>query len=213
MGNSNKIQSLWNERYAFVTDAVSFDGWIKNTKVEEKIPQHAKILDLGCGLCPASSYLLDYEFDFFALDFSVTVLKKLAKQLPKCNLIAADLSGMLPFASLSFDLVISDLSLHYFDLQTTQDILCEVGRVLKPDGMFLMRLNSSGDYNFGAGKGEALEKGFYRTASGETKRFFDGNEFPALLGRAWQYSVRETTFNRNGVRKCAWEVYAQKAIR
>lgn len=58
----------------------------------------------------------------------------------------------LPFENNFTDLIICDLSLHYFREKTTFEILEEIKRVLKPDGILLFKVNSVKDVNHGAGE-------------------------------------------------------------
>ena len=70
------------------------------------------------------------------------------------------------------NLVIADLSLHYFKKRKTIEIIKEIKRVLKADGYLIGRVNSIKDINYGANTGEEVEKHYYLTKDGY-KRFFD----------------------------------------
>ena len=48
-----------------------------------------------------------------------------------------------PFEDNSTDLVIADLSLHYFKEKDTNRIISEIKRILKPNGYLFFRLNST----------------------------------------------------------------------
>lgn len=62
----------------------------------------------------------------------------------------------LPFDDNFTDIIISDLSMHYFTKQKTCEILKEMKRVLKPNGILLFRVNSVKDVNHGAGEGTEI---------------------------------------------------------
>ena len=87
------------------------------------------------------------------------------------NAIIGDIRDPLPYAAEQFDFIISDLSLHYFSEKDTFMILGEIHRVLKQNGIMLVRLNSIKDKNHGAQQGKEIEKYFYEH-NGLKKRFF-----------------------------------------
>lgn len=59
-----------------------------------------------------------------------------------------------PIADKKYSLIIADLSLHYFNNETTIHIMKEIKRILKDGGVLLARVASVNDFNFGAGQGE-----------------------------------------------------------
>ena len=56
-----------------------------------------------------------------------------------------DMSDGLPFNDNSKNIIIADLSLHYFDSSKTKYIFNEIHRVLKKNGYLIARVNSSND--------------------------------------------------------------------
>ncbi|MCI8778355.1 MAG: class I SAM-dependent methyltransferase [Bacilli bacterium] len=101
-----------------------------------------------------------------------------------------------PFADESYSLIIADLSLHYFDNNTTIHIMKEIKRILKANGVLLARVASINDFNFGVGVGEQLEKNFYFEGD-YTKRFFnhdDINKYFSIIGEVESF---ETSMIRN----------------
>ena len=73
----------------------------------------------------------------------------------------------------SFDVVIADLSLHYFREEDTFKILNDIKRILTNDGYLIFRVNSINDVNHGAGEGNEIEHHLYETSDKRLKRFFD----------------------------------------
>lgn len=129
-------------------------------------------MDLGCGTGNDTLYLVERGFKVISCDYSEVALEKIKKVIPKAETCLLDISKKLPFKNESFDIIIADLSLHYFDDKTTKSIMGEIKRVLKPDGHLIARVNSVEDINHGAGQGIKLEKNFY-FVEGYNKRFFD----------------------------------------
>jgi len=67
--------------------------------------------------------------------------------------------------------VFANKSIHYFSEQETKQLISELYRIMKPNGVFAFVVNSTNDSNFGAGQGIELEENFYEVR-GTTKRFF-----------------------------------------
>ncbi len=79
-----------------------------------------------------------------------------------------------PFESNYTDLIIADLSLHYFKEADTFKILNEIKRVLKPNGHLIFRVNAIEDKNLGSTKDtEEIEPHLYLYNNEMLKRFFD----------------------------------------
>lgn len=101
-----------------------------------------------------------------------------------------------PFANESYSLVIADLSLHYFDNDATIQIMSEIKRILKENGVLLARVASVNDFNFGASIGEQLEKNFYFEGD-YTKRFFAQEDINKYFGIIGKVESLETSMMRN----------------
>lgn len=76
----------------------------------------------------------------------------------------------LPFLSNNIDVIIADLSIHYFTCTDTEAILAEIRRSLVPNGLFLCRVNALDPCMSFEGFRE-IEKDYYEI-DGCTKRFF-----------------------------------------
>lgn len=82
-----------------------------------------------------------------------------------------DMTEKFPFQDDTFDAVVADLSLHYFEWALTKQIVGEIERVLKKYGLILARFNSDKDHGYGTDNGKIIEPGL-RLVDGRTKRFF-----------------------------------------
>ncbi len=119
------------------------------------------------------------------------------------------MSKGLPFEDNLTDIIIGDLSLHYFTEQQTFKILDEIKRVLKPNGLLLFRVNSVKDVNYGAGEGKELEPHLYETDDGRYKRFFDVEDIEKFFSSWEKLYMREETLGRYGSEKILWRVAMQ----
>ena len=202
------FQDFWNKSYeTYSTDGKIYSSWLdKYVSVIDSCK--TKVLDLGCGIGYDSFYLTQRGLDVVACDFSEVALSRLRENVENVETRLLDISEKLPFEDESFDLVIADLSLHYFDTKTTEKIMSEIERILAPKGFLLARVNSIHDVNHGAGEGEKIEDNFY-FVKGYNKRFFtveDAERFFSIVGKA---TVREEDMLRFNKAKKVVEVQVE----
>ena len=196
---SFEIYSVNKEEYS--QWLVKYINIIKNCKTS--------VLDLGCGVGCDSILLTENGFDVIACDFSKIALGRLNRDNKNIKTLLLDISKPLPFENNSFDVVVADLSLHYFDEQTTKNVMQEIKRILTQNGILIARVNSMQDFNHGAGQGEKLEENYY-FVKGYKKRFFDRNEIEKYFSIVGNVDAQETEMLRNKNSKIVWEVVAKK---
>lgn len=139
------------------------------------LPKTGKILELGSGHGQDSIFFAKHGYDVVSTDIETFSLKQnLSKQSEevrkKINIQQVDLKENLPFEKGSFDAVYAHLSIHYFDQETTYNIIHEIGRILKPGGIFAFLVNSINDPEYNTGI--ELEKDFFQINK-ITKRYFN----------------------------------------
>lgn len=126
-------------------DVYLFDQILKG-----RITSRMRVLDAGCGSGRNLKYLLRCGLEVFGIDESAELVRevralaaRLAPRLPAENFQVGDARSM-PFADLDFDVVISNAVLHFArDEADFREMLDEMWRVLKPDGMLFARLATS----------------------------------------------------------------------
>ena len=109
-----------------------------------------KILDAGCGGGRNLTYFMRTGCNVFAVDHNAEAIAQikylaetLAPNLPPENFQTAPVEKM-PFPDEHFDWVISNAVLHFAEHKLQFDqMLMEMWRVLKPNGIFFARLASS----------------------------------------------------------------------
>ncbi|WP_315674922.1 class I SAM-dependent methyltransferase [Clostridium sp. 19966] len=164
-------KQFWNDVYEKKNEKKpSYDLWLEDYK-EVLNKCSVPVIDLGCGTGGDTLYLTERGHKVIACDQSQEALNIINSFIPQVKTIQMDISKPLPFEDESAEVIIADLSLHYFNHETTQNIVKEIKRVLKNKGYLLGRVNSINDFNFGAGSGEEIERNFYLTQDGN-KRFF-----------------------------------------
>jgi SAM-dependent methyltransferase len=155
-------KQFWNNIYESKKEKKpTYDLWLDNYKHIFMKSKEQQIIDLGCGAGGDTFYLTERGYKVVACDYSEEALKILNKFIGEVKTIQMDISKTLPFEEESAEIIIADLSLHYFNDETTKNIVNEIKRVLTTNGYLIGRVNSINDLNYGAGKGEEVEKNFY----------------------------------------------------
>lgn len=200
---------FWNKAFeTYKVDKFKYAEWLDDYK-DVIAACKTKALDLGCGAGSDSYYLTEKGLDVIACDYSTVALKTAKKEAPKAETMLVDISKPLPFENDSFDLIVADLCLHYFDTKKTQEIMQEIKRILTKNGHLLARVNSTADINHGAGQGEKIEENYY-FVNNYNKRFFDENEVNKFFSIIGKVKCRETQMLRYDKPKIIVEVDAQK---
>lgn len=146
-----KMWDNWSKRRSSVP---VYDLWLDEYKNILQENKDNEILDLGCGIGADTLYLLERGYNVLSCDFSVEALKSIENNIPNSKTLYLDMMKKFPIADKKYSLIIADLSLHYFNNETTIHIMKEIKIILKDGGVLLARVASVNDFNFGAGQGE-----------------------------------------------------------
>ncbi len=173
-----------------------------------------RVLEVGCGPGRDAATLSERGFEVVAFDR--LPLLAAAERAPKADFLRADVSSQLPFRDGVFNGAVASLSLHYLPWEATRRALSEIRRVVREGGAFAFRVNADDDANHGAGEGEELERGFFRTprpSYSETKRFFDEQMVWAAVEGLFEVErLEHKTIHHHAEPKRVWECLA-RAIR
>lgn len=193
---NNGFVEMWDNWSKRRSSIPAYDLWLDEYK--DILEQNKKntILDLGCGIGADTLYMLERGYDVLSCDFSNEALKSIQDNIPNSKTLYLDMMKDFPIEDNTYSLIIADLSLHYFDNETTIHIMKEIKRILKKDGILLSRVASVNDFNFGAGVGEELEKNYYFEGD-YTKRFFDLEDVNKYFGIIGSVETEETQMTRN----------------
>lgn len=133
--NTNTITDLLGHTDIYLIDQIMKDRYIAADK----------ILEAGCGGGRNMHWFIENGFEVFGIDSSeaaILNLKKKYAHLPKENLQVA-LVEKLPFEDDFFDHVISSAVLHFAkSVVHFKEMMAEMIRVLKPNGILLIRMTS-----------------------------------------------------------------------
>lgn len=210
----DKYKHYWNQVFSSRQEAIAVsDDWLEQfeslfTKDNGSI---IRVLDMGCGAGNNTHFFLDKGCNVVSCDYSEAALEIIHKRIPQANTLRLDISQKLPFEDESFDVVVADLSLHYFNEATTAQIMNEVKRVLKCRGHLLARVNSIADSNYGACQGEQLEPHFY-FYDGYEKRFFDTLDVNHYFGIVGNVTAKQAQMTRYPKPKEVFEIAVEKTL-
>lgn len=188
-----KMWDNWSKRRSSVP---VYDLWLDEYKNILQENKDNEILDLGCGIGADTLYLLERGYNVLSCDFSVEALKSIENNIPNSKTFYLDMMKKFPIDDKKYSLIIADLSLHYFNNETTIHIMKEIKRILKDGGVLLARVASVNDFNFGAGQGEKRENNYYFEGD-YTKRFFDLEDVNKYFSIIGDVEAKETQMTRD----------------
>lgn len=178
-----------------------------------------RVLDLGCGAGRHSVYLAENRFDVIGVDISENALRMANEWVRKEKLtnVAFMRATMtdIPFSDCHFDAVISVSVIHHAVKKDIMEIIDEVYRTLKKNGLFLTNLVSVKNHRYGAGK--KVEVGTFRVFEDfEEKRFeelhhfFTRQEVSKLLARFTKVNVETLVGGKGDQPHHYWKIMAIK---
>ena len=202
----DKLKKYWDEIHLKYTS--TYDGWLE--KYITLFNKDAFIVELGCGRAYCSKHLLENGFtNIVASDFSEEALNIVTKELPDLKTMLFDISQGLPFENNSINIIIADLSLHYFNSSITKYIFEDMHRVLKADGYLIARVNSVNDTNHIPANSEELENNFYYDGK-IYKKFFEKSDFDSLFKNFEVINLEQKNMSRYEKPKVLWEFCIKK---
>ena len=132
----NEFLETWNRTHRkHFHGTINYDDWLTKEPFYNIIKnENGKFLDLGCGQGNNTLFLTQLGKDVLSVDLSTVALNIVKENIPNSKIMQLDMSKSLPFKDNEFDIVVSDLSLQYFDKITTFKIIDELSRVIKNKG-------------------------------------------------------------------------------
>lgn len=143
------------------------------------------ILELGCGTGNDAARLAAAGYSVTAIDLSGEAVDQArARYGAMARFAVADMTQRLPFPGGSFDAVMSNVAVHMFPDGVTRAVFAEVGRVVRPGGLFLFHVNALEDRPLRERSLPAreLEPDYVVEESGQTMHFFSEAYLRELLG-------------------------------
>lgn len=195
-----KLDKYWDKVHLKYDS--TYDGWLDTYL--NLFHKEDTIVELGCGRAYDSRYLLDLGFQNITVcDFSKEVLNIINSEVPSLKTLCFNMKDGLPFEDNSIHILIADLSIHYFDTNTTKFLINEINRVLKKGGIFLARVNSTNDTLYLSTENKIEENFFYN--GNVYKRFFNEESIKSFFSNFEFYSIEEKNIGKYELPKVLWE--------
>lgn len=204
---TSNYADIWNKLHkSFIANAkVQYDDWLK--EFDDIINNvSTNIIDLGCGVTGNNTfYLLEKGKKVISCDFAEEAINTIATHKgTKTKLF--NMLDPFPFRSNSVEMVVADLSLHYFNKTDTEKIIDKIKKILKPNGYLFFRVNSinSTEYKNLLASGEGLIEPHFYYANNMEKRFFSGDDLDDFFAD-WKFLCkREENMTRWSTDKIVW---------
>lgn len=165
-----KKASYWNDFFKKQNNITNHENndWLSSYK--DFFTKNKKVLDLGCGNGNNINFILNYTPEIIAADFSLEALKIVNHKFDNVETISFDMTDTFPFDEDTFDVIVADLSLHYFSWSDTKKIISEISRTLKNKGILIARVHSIKDVV--SSEKILIEENYY-FVNEYSRRFFD----------------------------------------
>ena len=202
---------FWNDIHKeYDRETIKVDDWLD--RFDEIIENTQKpILDLGCGGGNDTLYLISKGKQVISCDQSENAIKNIIKNFPEVKETRCfNMLEGIPFDDNSFDVVIADLCLHYFNDEDTKRIISDIHRILTPGGHLFLRVNSINDVNHGAGQGVELEHHVFESEGNTIKRFFDEDDIRYYFRDFTIEFLNEEIMTRYTIEKRLYRVCVRK---
>lgn len=178
------------------------DNWILDYM--KYLPKTGNLLDLGCGVGQYSSYFYSLGYNVSSCDISSKALEILNEKNKNIKTKIQDINKPLDYKDNEFDIVFANLSIHFLSDENTKNLLSEIKRILKPNGIFIGSVNSTKAYEFIKDHIIKLEDNYY-DSNGRTVRLFDEKSFEKYFIDFDKITLTENVSDRFGKQKNKWE--------
>lgn len=178
------------------------DNWVE--EYLKYLPSNGNLLDLGCGIGQYSNYFYSLGYKVSACDISYKAIDELKKNNSKIDTKIQDMNELLDYEDCMFDIVFANLSIHFLNDEKTKQLLSEIKRILKPNGIFIGSVNSTKAYEFIKDHVIELESNYY-DSNGRNVRLFDKNSIDNYFKNFENIMLVEKDTDRFGHKKNKWE--------
>ena len=165
------------------------------------------LLDLGCGQGRDSTYLSNNGFQVTALDFSKEALKSIKDK--KIKIIQRDMKDLSIFKEKTFEVIYSNLALHFLRISELKEVIKEINRILISKGYLIFRIKSPKDKY--SNKGNEIEKQTFIHEE-VIRRFYTKKEIKDILKNNFKIiKIEEGSHIQFGEKPSFyWTIFSQK---
>ena len=115
-------------------DFESYAAWVQ--VLVERLPEHASVLDIGCGCGLPATKLLAEHFEVTGVDFSKVQIERAKGLVPPAQFLCNDISE-LTFPPESFGAVVSFYAVIHMPLGEHPKLFANIAQWLRPSGYLL----------------------------------------------------------------------------
>jgi len=108
---------------------------------EQRLPDGARVLDLGCGAGLPTAKRLARRFDVVGVDISAGQLGLARRNVPTASFVQGDIAG-LELVDASFDGIVALYSITHIPREDHEALFARIARWLEPGGSFLASLGT-----------------------------------------------------------------------
>lgn len=191
--DNNQHLSMWNGWSGSRRGIPVYDLWLQEYLPLLKYDE--MILDLGCGIGANTRYLIEQGFQVLSCDYSLEALKNVKKFIKGSQTKYLNMNDPFPFNDDSFKVIVADISLHYFLDTKTIQIMKEIRRILKPDGILLARVSSIHDA-FNVSNDDDPDSRYHDYGS-YGQRYMNESDLKRYFGLIGDFEYREVTMVRD----------------
>lgn len=106
-----------------------------------RLPDHAKVLDAGCGGGIPVAQILSDRFELTGVDFSEAQIELARKNISSAQFVCRDMTK-LDFPEATFDAIVSYYAIIHIPRQHHRSLFVNFQRMLKRDGLALLCLGA-----------------------------------------------------------------------
>jgi ubiquinone/menaquinone biosynthesis C-methylase UbiE len=163
-----------------------------------KIPIESKILDFGCGPGIMSDF---FGTNYIGIDIDKTRINYAKQKYPNKKFILTNPNNyLLPFSDDYFDIILFNDTLHHLSNYTISKLLPEISRILKKDGLIIVREPKKDTNIFTYFITELFENGDYVRTSYEYKQIFESFDIISEISHneiIREYYILQVKNNKN----------------
>ncbi len=191
--DNNQHLSMWNGWSGSRRGIPVYDLWLQEYLPLLKYDE--MILDLGCGIGANTRYLIEQGFQVLSCDYSLEALKNVKEFIKGSQTKYLNMNDPFLFNDDSFKVIVADISLHYFLDTKTIQIMKEIRRILKPDGILLARVSSIHD-TFNVSNDDDPDSRYHDYGS-YGQRYMNESDLKRYFGLIGDFEYREVTMVRD----------------
>ena len=188
--DNRKALPMWNDFSKSRKGKPVYDLWLNEYKADLEKFKNTKFLDLGCGNGADTLYLIERGYKVISVDYSKEAINNINLNIEGSEAKILDMNEKFFFEDNSFNIIIADICLNFFNEEKTIHIMNEIKRILKKNGILFTRVSSVNDKNFGAGKGKEIEKGYFDHGTW-AQRYFDEDDLYKFFGIIGKFTFSE----------------------